>query len=43
MKKGMSWPATWMAIIILVPAVYFVGQALHLDHKTPTTVVATQH
>jgi hypothetical protein len=45
MKKGMSWPLTWLIIIVVLVAGYGVGQMLHLDHKTPTTTaaVSTQH
>jgi hypothetical protein len=40
-KKGMSWPVRWLVIIVVLVVGYGVGQALHLDHKTPATAVST--
>ena len=45
-KKGMSWPVTWLVVIIVLIVGYGVGQMLHPDHKTPTaaaSTVSTQH
>jgi hypothetical protein len=42
--KNMSWPTTWLVIIVLLVGGYFVGQVLHLDHKAPTSAaVSAQH
>lgn len=42
-SKGMSWPALWLVVIVVVVAGYFVGQGLNLDHPTQAAAVATQH
>jgi hypothetical protein len=38
--KNMSWPVTWLLVGILLVVGYVVGQALHLDRKTPTAAPA---
>lgn len=43
--KNMSWPTLWITVIVVLIAGYFIGQGLHLDHKTSATgsvAVATQ-
>ena len=42
--NNMSWPTMWLIIAVLLVAGFFVGQALHLDHKSAATAsVSAQH